>query len=112
MYRERGLASDTSVRINFAVEDAIRRIYPAGGARTAACGAWRSWVPGSMSLTNRRGYDFYPLQTIQPFAMMDSLVRLDLADADALQMTTFDLSAAVNDHIVQAAQRARTGRPI
>jgi hypothetical protein len=110
MYRERGLAPDTSVRINFAVEDALRRIYPAGGARrrvrrVAIVG------PGLDVADKQEGFDFYPLQTIQPFALMDSLIRLDLADPDALQMTTFDLSDAVNEHITQAAQRARKGSP-
>src|SRR5207247_3583239 len=55
------------------------------------------------------GYDFYPLQTIQPFAVVDSLRARNLAAARDLQMTTYDLNPRVNDHIDSARQRARRG---
>ncbi len=110
MYRDRGLAPDTSLRINFSVEEALRRIYPPGGARrhvrrVAIAG------PGLDVADKQQGFDFYPIQTIQPFALIDSLIRLDLADLDTLQLTTFDLSAPVNEHIARAVQRARAGSP-
>src|ERR1035437_2541471 len=44
------------------------------------------------------GYDFYPQQTIQCFALADSLFRLGLARPGELQLTTFDISQRVNDH--------------
>jgi hypothetical protein len=42
---------------------------------------------------------------------MDSLIRLGLADAGTIHVTTFDVSATVNDHIVEMVRRARAGTP-
>jgi hypothetical protein len=110
MYRERGLAPDTSVRVNFAVEEALKRVYPDGGARRAVR---RVAIvgPGLDFADKQEGFDFYPLQTIQPFALIDSLLRLDLADPGALEITTLDLSEQINGHITRAAERARSGSP-
>jgi hypothetical protein len=110
MYRERGLSSDTSVRINFAIEEALRGAYaqaaaPARVRRVAVIG------PGLDVVDKQEGHDFYPPQTIQPFAIIDSLIRLGLADEKTLHVTTFDVSATVNDHIVEMARRARAGVP-
>jgi hypothetical protein len=110
LYRERGLASDTSIRVNFAVEAALRRIEAAG---LAAAGVRRVAVlgPGLDVVDKQEGYDFYPPQTIQPFAVVDSLIRLGMAEVDSLQVTTFDVSARVNDHIAEMGRRARAGIP-
>lgn len=97
LYRGRGLSSDTSVRTNFAVEEALRQVYAGGEEgrvrRVAIIG------PGLDLADKQDGYDFYPQQTIQPFAVLDSLIRLGLASADGVTVTTLDLSARVNDHI-------------
>jgi hypothetical protein len=54
-------------------------------------------------------YDYYPQQTLQPFALYDSLVRLKLAKADSVSMSIFDISDRVIDHIQRARERARKG---
>ena len=110
LYRDRGLASDSSIRINFAVEDALRRIQTAGGPagrfrRVAVVG------PGLDVVDKQEGYDFYPPQTIQPFALIDSLLRLGLATGDDLEVTTFDVSDRVNGHIEETRRRAGAGSP-
>jgi hypothetical protein len=113
IYRERGLSSDTSLRASFAVEEALRRgltPVPVRGSdptirRVAVIG------PGLDFTDKQEGFDFYPPQTIQPFAIIDSLVRLDLGRLDQLSVTTLDLSARVNDHLDRAVARARTGSP-
>ncbi len=43
-------------------------------------------------------FDYYPQQTVQPFALYDSLVRLGLAKANALSLSIFDISSRVIDH--------------
>ena len=64
--------------------------------------------PGLDVVDKQEGHDFYPPQTIQPFAVIDSLVRAGLADADTLTVTTLDVSARVNDHIgADGVARAR-----
>src|ERR1019366_4133144 len=54
-------------------------------------------------------YDYYPQQTLQPFALYDSLVRLQLARANAVSVSIFDISSQVVEHIQRARERARKG---
>jgi hypothetical protein len=65
--------------------------------------------PGLDFIDKQAGYDFYPVQTIQPFAVMDSLLRLQLAGPAALELVTLDLSPRVNAHVARFAERARSG---
>ena len=55
------------------------------------------------------GYDFYPLQTLQPFAVYDSLIRLGLAELGKLDITAFDISQPVLEHLRRARKRAKAG---
>ena len=65
--------------------------------------------PGLDFTDKAEGYDFYPPQTIQPFSVIDSLLRLGLATLPQLSLTTFDLSPRVNQHVEGARRRARAG---
>jgi hypothetical protein len=68
--------------------------------------------PGLDFADKNSGYDFYPVQTMQPFTSIDSLVRLGLATGPAeIELTTFDISPRVNDHILAIRDPARTGAP-
>ena len=110
LFRARGLASDTSLLPNYAIEESLKEIKargllaPLSVRRVAVIG------PGLDFTDKQEGYDFYPQQTIQPFAIIDTLLRLGLAKADALQVITFDLSPRVNDHLTQARGRAQRGQ--
>lgn len=111
LYRARGLSVDTSLLPNFAIEKSLeamrdRHLLGAGSARRVAIVG-----PGLDFTDKQAGYDFYPQQTIQPFALIDTLLRLGLARADALQVNTFDISPRVNDHLIRARQRAQLGEP-
>ena len=55
------------------------------------------------------GSDFYP-QTLQPFAVIDSLRRLRLS-AENLHAMTLDVSRRVNAHIDTAARLAAADTP-
>ena len=107
LYSARGLSSDTSILPNYAIErslDSIKAqglISPGSVRRIAIIG------PGLDFTDKEDGYDFYPQQTIQPFAIIDSVLRTGLAKATDLSVTTLDLSPRVNDHLRLARQRAR-----
>ena len=109
LFRDRGLSSDTSLYPSFAVEQALAAmktegtLAPGGVARVAVVG------PGLDFANKDEGYDFYPQQTIQPFALMDSLTRLGLAGPERITVATFDLSPRVNQHIEAALAKARAG---
>jgi hypothetical protein len=110
LFRERGLSLDTSIQPSFAIEQSLRELrrrgmLPAGGVHDVAVIG-----PGLDFSDKNSGYDFYPQQTLQPFALVDSLVRLGLADRPAsVRLTTLDLSPRVNDHLTRARQRAAKG---
>jgi hypothetical protein len=109
LFRDRGLSSDSSIFINLALNQALEsvltsKLLGAGHVRRAAIVG-----PGLDFADKHDGHDFYPPQTIQPFALADTLIRLGLADQDELRITTFDLSPKVNDHLEAARQRGDAG---
>jgi len=110
LFSTRGLSLDTSWRPSFALEQALATmkakglIKPGSMRRVAVVG------PGLDFTDKQEGYDFYPQQTIQPFALFDSLVRLGLSNKDGLKITTLDISNRVNAHLAHARQLAGTGR--
>ena len=110
LFRERGLSSDTSIFVDFGIDatlDAIKSkgLIAAGTVRRVAIVG-----PGLDFSDKLDGYDFYPPQTIQPFALIDSLMRLGLAARADLQVTAFDLSPRILEHLETARTRARAGR--
>jgi hypothetical protein len=109
LFRDRGLSSDTAIFINLALNQALESIITskllgAGHVRRAAIVG-----PGLDFVDKHDGHDFYPPQTIQPFALADTLIRLGLADPDELRITTLDLSPRINDHLEAARQRGGAG---
>lgn len=108
LFSRRGLSSDTSLKPNLAVENALRELKEKGMAikveRVAIIG------PGLDFTDKDDGYDFYAPQTIQPFAVIESLLKVGLADKRKLRVDTFDLSPKVNDHIKKFALRAKRGQ--
>jgi hypothetical protein len=109
LFRERGLISDTSILPNFAIDQALRAIKSERSATELNIRRVAIVGPGLDFTDKEAGYDFYPQQTLQPFAIVDSLIRLGLANAGELRVTTFDVSPTVNKHLEDARQRARGG---
>ena len=111
MFRERGLSSDTSIAVNFALDRAVEAL---AAQQALARGSVRRVAivgPGLDFTDKADGYDVYPVQTIQPFALIESLLRHQLSTAAALRVTTFDLSPRVNEHLRGAVARAKSGEP-
>jgi hypothetical protein len=112
LFRDRGLSLDTSILAAFAIEQALetmrdQRLLQSNGIRRVAVIG-----PGLDFADKNSGYDFYPVQTLQPFTSIDSLVRLGLAAGPAeIELTTFDISPRVNDHILAFRDRAKSGTP-
>jgi hypothetical protein len=111
LYFDRGLSSDTSLSADFALDHAFEAIKAQGQLAAGSVRRVAIVGPGLDFTDKAEGYDFYPQQTIQPFAVIDSLIRLGLAKPDDLRMMTLDLSPRVNHHMVAAVERARGGDP-
>lgn len=111
LYRSRGLSLDTSFLPNVAVEASLkemlaRGLFTPGSVRRAAV------VGPGLDFTDKAGgYDFYPQQTLQCFALVDTLLRLGVARHGQLEVTTLDISPRVNDHLRRARGRAQLGQP-
>jgi hypothetical protein len=108
VFRERGLSSDTSLLVDYGVDGALAAAIetrPKGASirRVAIVG------PGLDFADKLWGYDFYPPQTIQPFAVIDSLIRHGLSTPADLRLTAFDLSPQVIQHLEAARRRAAAG---
>ena len=111
LFRTRGLSLDTSLMPNYSVEQVLAamkargRIKPGAVRRVAIIG------PGLDFADKDVGFDTYPPQTLQPFAVADSLKRLGLASpADDPAIVLLDISPRIIDHVTQA--RARAARDI
>ncbi len=108
LFSRRGLSSDTSLKPNLAIEKAIAEIKQKGLVgkirRVAIIG------PGLDFTDKEEGYDFYPPQTLQPFAVIESVLKSNLADKASLRIDTYDLSPKVNSHIANFVTLAKFKR--
>ena len=105
LFRDRGLAGDSSVLTQFAVDRAICELRDKG--RLPARSVTRAAIvgPGLDFADKQEGFDFYPPQSLQPFTLADSLLRCDLAARGSLRVTTLDVSPRVNAHLRAAVSR-------
>src|SRR6266850_5108936 len=110
LYKERGLSLDTSLPPDFALEVALAAMRDRGVLAPGSVRRVGIIGPGLDFTDKQEGYDFYPTQTVQPFAVMDSLLRLGLARAGELEVDSLDLSPRVNDHIERSRRAAVQGR--
>src|SRR6185295_2453043 len=103
---------DTSIQPSFAVERTLAEMLRRGLIARGAIRDVAILGPGLDFSDKSSGYDFYPQQTLQPFAIIDSLIRIGLAAGSGdVRVTTLDLSPRVNDHLTGAHQRAVRGTP-
>jgi len=108
IYKNRGLSLDTDFRPNFAIETALGEVKRRGLLRSVRRVAIIG--PGLDFTDKDSGFDHYPLQTLQPFAVVDSLLRLGLARPQDLRLTLFEISQPALDHVSKAIARARAGQ--
>lgn len=111
LYKTRGLSVDTSLLPNFALEETLRSLVAKNVLKRESVQRIAVIGPGLDFVDKRDGYDFYPQQTIQPFAVIDAVLRLGLGRPADLRVITLDLNAAVNAHMAKLVENGRRGRP-
>src|SRR5712692_453219 len=109
VFERRGISLDTSIFPNFALEQALKTLKDKGVLRPGAVRRVAIVGPGLDTINKDVGFDYYPEQTLQPFAVADSLLQLGLAKDGELQIITLDISERVNSHLRAARTRARGG---
>ena len=115
LFADRGVSLDTNILPNFSIEETLRDLKTRGVLREGRVTRVAVVGPGLdfIDKNEESSYDYYPQQTLQPFALVDSLLRLRLAPDSApargnpVWMSVFDISARVIDHIQRARERAR-----
>jgi hypothetical protein len=107
LFRTRGLSLDTSLIPNYSVELALSAMKTRGLLKPGAVQRVAIVGPGLDFADKDVGFDIYPQQTLQPFAVLDSLERLGLAPSPGkLEMVLLDISPRILDHVIQARARA------
>jgi hypothetical protein len=110
LFKGRGLSTDSDLYIGYALELHLRDLLHRGLLKPGAIRRVAVIGPGLDFVNKKFGYDFYPPQVTQPFAVIDSLLRLGLADAASIRLWTFDINPSVNRHIESARTRAAAAR--
>lgn len=109
LFDNRGVSLDTGIFPNFSIEQTLRDLKGRGVLREDQVARVAVIGPGLDFIDKKEAsaYDYYPQQTLQPFALYDSLVRLGLTKAGGLSMSILDISPQVIAHIQRARERAR-----
>ena len=111
LFETRGLSVDTSLLPNFALEETLGAMLRKSALTAGSMRRIAVIGPGLDFTDKRDGYDFYPLQTLQPFAVLEAVARLQLGKAEDLEVVCLDVNPAVIAHIQKLAEGGRAGQP-
>ncbi len=104
-----GVSPETSLLINYAIEETLRALkashaLPERIQRIAVIG------PGLDLAGDPDVNDFCPPQSIQPFAVLEAVLRLGAANLSEVQLTAVDFNPLVVSHLRAAVVKARAGQ--
>ena len=108
LFQDRGLSLDTGIVADFSIDETLRDLKQRGVLRPGQVMRAAVIGPGLDFIDKNEdaAFDYYPAQTVQPFALYDSLARLELAKSGNLRISIFDISSRVIEHIQRARERA------
>jgi len=111
IFQDRGISLDTNLWPDFLIDRHLDAMMQQGLLQKGSVRRLAIVGPGLDFANKENGTDFYPLQTTQPFAVLDSLLRLGLANPSSVEIFTLDISPDVNFHIERARKLAQGGKP-
>ena len=105
LYRQRGLSTDTAVEAGYVVHQGLAIVRALEPSRRIT----RVLIVGpGMDLAPRTGFDEAgPPESYQPWAIIDALLSLQMADLDDLKVVAAD----INPRVVAHLERARSSPP-
>jgi hypothetical protein len=110
LFQDRGISLDTNLWPDYQLDVSFRSMVEKGLLKPGTVRRIAIVGPGLDFANKEAGNDFYPPQTIQPFAVLDSLFRLGVANPATVELYTLDISPDVNVHIERARNNAAQGR--
>jgi hypothetical protein len=110
-FKDRGISTDSNLYPDYTIELHLKHMMDQGLLNPGSVHRIAIVGPGLDFVNKKSGSDFYPPQSTQPFAVIDSLARLGLADPATIEVTTFDISPRVNRHLERARKDATAGKP-
>jgi len=111
LYSQRGISLDTNLWPDYALDRSLGELVKAGQLKPGSVRRIAIVGPGLDFANKEFGNDFYPPQSMQPFAVLDSLIRLGVTDAKSFELYTFDISPRVNIHMARVRKNAAAGKP-
>lgn len=109
-FKDRGISTDSNLYPDYTIELHLRHMMEQGMLKPGSIRRVAIVGPGLDFVNKNSGSDFYPPQSTQPFAVIDTLARLQLADPATVELTTFDISSRVNRHLAHARAEAEAGK--
>jgi len=110
LYAQRGISLDSNLWPDYALDLSLGELVKAGMLKPGSVRRIAIIGPGLDFANKEYGNDFYPPQSIQPSAVLDSLIRLGLTDPNSFELSTFDISPSVNIHLARAQKNAIAGK--
>jgi hypothetical protein len=92
LFQDRGISLDTNLWPDYQLDVHFRRMLEKGLLTAGSVHRVAIVGPGLDFANKEAGSDFYPPQTTQPFAVLDSLIRLGIADTAHIEIYTLDIS--------------------
>jgi hypothetical protein len=100
LYTLRGHSTDTQIEANYAVYTALAALKAQNGAQAAGTINRVLIIGPGLDFAPRTDLiDAFPPQTYQPFAVMDALLSLKLANPARLRIDCVDINERVIDHL-------------
>jgi hypothetical protein len=110
MFQNRGISLDSNLWPDYDLDLSLQTLLKQGMLKPGSIRRVAIVGPGLDFVNKQQGVDYYPPQTTQPFAVLDSLFRLGLAKPEDVELDTFDISSRVNLHIEMTRKNAALGR--
>jgi len=109
LFQDRGISLDANLWPDYLIDRTMRGMMEKGLLKPGSVQRVAIIGPGLDFANKEAGNDFYPPQTIQPFAVLDSLIKLGLAKSTMVEVYTLDISPEVNVHIERWLDKAAHG---
>lgn len=111
LYSDRGISLDTNLWPDYDLDQQFQKLLDTGVLKPGSIRRVAVVGPGLDFANKEAGNDYYAPQTTQPFAIVNSLLRLKVVDASSLELDTLDISPLVNIHVQRIRKAALERQP-